>query len=227
MPRNGIVRLYLSSYRLGNHADRLLELLRGGPSASVIMNGMDGSPPSTRRKLFERTRGDLAALGLKVRELDLRKHFKASDGLARELEGSDLIWANGGNAFTLNMAMRQSGFAQTLKEWLASDDIVYAGYSAGAVVAGNTLRGIELVDSAEPEQAVPPGYRSEILWDGLGLVDYGIVPHYRSDHWESERIEEVVRYCTAEGIPFRAIRDGEVILVDGDSEEFLAPDGRM
>lgn len=195
--------------------------MRGGSDARVIMNGMDGSPPSTRRDLFERTRSDLAELGLDVRELDLRKYFGSSDGLTRDIEDCDLVWANGGNAFTLNMAMRQSGFAATLKEWLKADEIAYAGYSAGAVVAGKTLCGIELVDSAEPEQAAPVGYRPEISWDGLGLVDYAIVPHYRSDHWESDKIEEVVRYCAAEGIPHRPLRDGEVILVDGDSEEYL------
>ena len=218
---NGIVRLYLSSYRIGNHGDRLVRLIRGGSSAFVIMNGMDGASSSTRRDMFERTRGDLLELGLEARELDLRKYFESSEGLARDMEGCDLVWANGGNAFTLNMAMRQSGFAEKLKDWLQADEIMYAGYSAGAVVAGNSLRGIELVDSAEPEQAAPAGYRPEISWDGLGLVDYTIVPHYRSDHWESRKIEEVVRYCAAAGIAHRPIRDGEVIVVDGDSEEYL------
>lgn len=216
------MRLYLSSYRIGNYGDRLLGLMRGGTRACVIMNGMDGSPRSTRQDLFERTRRDLSTLGLEVRELDLRKYFGADDdGLARELERCDLVWANGGNAFTLNMAMRQSGFVQRLKEWLRTDRIAYAGYSAGAVVAGNTLRGFDLVDSAVPERAAPAGYRPEVSWEGLGLVEYAIVPHYRSDHREAEQIEEVVRYCAAEGIPHRTIRDGEVILVEGDSEEYL------
>ena len=215
------MRLYLSSYRIGQHRDRLVGLIGSGSRALVIMNAMDGAPPSSRLALFERTRDDLLELRVEVRELDLRKYFESPEGLAPDLEGCDLVWASGGNAFTLNMAMRQSGFAGKLGKLLEADKIVYAGYSAGAVVAGSTLRGIELVDSADPERAAPAGYRPEISWEGLGLVDYAIIPHYRSDHWESEGIEDVVRYCAAQGIPHRPMRDGEVILVEGDSEEYL------
>lgn len=215
------MRLYLSSYRIGNHGDRLLELLPDGARAFVIGNGLDGARASTRETVLGRTFSDLAELGIEARELDLRESFNDSLGLDHLVQEADLVWACGGNAFTLAMAMDQSGFAGRLREWLDADRIVYAGYSAGAVVAGSTLRGIELVDSADPQEAVPLGYRPDILWTGLGLVPYAVVPHYRSDHWESEKIEAVVRLCVAEGIPHRTMRDGEVILIDGDTEEFL------
>ncbi len=217
------MRLYLSSHRIGSHGDRLLELLQDGTRALVIVNGLDGARASTRDSVRERTIGDLAALGVDADELDLRDFFDDSrtlDGIVQEI---DLVWACGGNAFTLTMAMHQSGFATRLAKWLEDDRIAYGGYSAGAVVAGNTLHGIDLVDSADPEQAVPPGYRTDILWSGLGLVPYAIVPHYRSDHWESEKIEAVARYCRDEGIPHRTLRDGEVIVVDGAAEEFFTP----
>lgn len=215
------MRLYLSSYRIGDHGRRLRELVQAQLRACVIMNGMDGSGASQRGELFERTAGDLSELGFDVTELDLRDYFGSSAEVGRGLEEFDLIWANGGNAFTLNMAMRQSGFAAELKSLLLADELVYGGYSAGAVVAGNTLRGIELVDSADPAEAVPPGYRSEISWEGLRLVDYAVVPHYRSDHWESEKIERVVGFYMEEEIPHRALRDGEVILVDDRNHEHL------
>ena len=185
------------------------------------MNGMDGSAASTRTELFDRTAGELSELGFEVSELDLRDYFGSSRGVGRDLERFDLVWVNGGNAFTLNMAMRQSGFEAELKSLLEADALVYGGYSAGAVVAGNTLHGIELVDSADPAEAVPPGYRSEISWEGLRLVDYAVVPHYRSDHWESEKIEKVVEYYLEEEIPHRPLRDGEVILVNGRDHEHL------
>jgi dipeptidase E len=215
------MRLYLSSYRIGDHGQRLLELVDANRRASVIMNGMDGFVATKRAELFERTQRDLAELGFEVTELDLRAYFDSPEGLRRDLERFDLVWANGGNAFTLNMAMRQSGFAAELRDLLRADALVYGGYSAGAVVAGDTLRGIELIDPADPAEAVPPGYRADVSWQGLGLVEYAVVPHYRSDHWESERIEEVVRYYMEEEIPYRALRDGEVILVDGLSHEHL------
>lgn len=215
------MRLYLSSFRIGDHGERLLSLLRGGTRARVILNGLDGARTSTRDAVLSRTVDDLGQLGLDAREIDLRGFFGGSGDLDRHLQEADLIWTCGGNAFTLNMAMHQSGFAGWLREELDADRIVYAGYSAGAVVAGDTLHGIDLVDSAEPEKAVPLGYRPEILWTGLGLVPYAIIPHYRSDHPESEKIESVVRHCVSEGIPHRPMRDGEVILVDGAEGELL------
>lgn len=215
------MRLYLSSYRIGSHGDRLLELLPEWGRALVIANGLDGTRDSTRETVLGRTFSDLAELGLDARELDLRESFDDSSDLDPVVQEADLVWACGGNAFTLAMAMDQSGFTRRLREWLDADRIVYAGYSAGAVVAGSTLRGIQLVDSADPQEAVPPGYRADIIWTGLSLLPYAVIPHYRSDHWESEKVEAVVRHCVAEGIPHRTMRDGEVIFVDGDTQEFL------
>ena len=85
---------------------------------------------------------------------------------------------------------------------------VYAGYSAGAVVAGPTLKGIELVD---PIDEWPDDYpNKEVLWEGLGLIDFVIAPHYKSDHPESSKIDDVVDYLEKNNIPFRPLRDGEV-----------------
>ena len=52
----------------------------------------------------------------------------------------------------------------------------------------------------------------EPTWEGLGLLEYSIAPHYRSDHPESEAIETVVAYFEQHGIPYRALRDGEAII---------------
>jgi dipeptidase E len=48
----------------------------------------------------------------------------------------------------------------------------------------------------------------------LGLVDFSIAPHYRSDHAESAAIENVVAYFVENGMPYRAVRDGEAIVID-------------
>ena len=92
-----------------------------------------------------------------------------------------------------------------------SDEVVYAGYSAGAVVAGPSLVGIDLVD--DPTE-VPEGYMPEPLWDGLGFVDYTIAPHYKSDHPESAMVDDVVAYLQEHRLDCRPLRDGEVIIVD-------------
>ena len=113
------------------------------------------------------------------------------------------------NAFVLRRAMKQSGFDDVITGMLERDEIVYGGFSAGAVVATPTLRGIELMDDPA---AVPAGYDPEVVWDGLGLIDYSIVPHFRSPHVESAAAERAVRHMMGRGMRYRALRDGEVIV---------------
>lgn len=202
-------------------ADRLVDLVGRKARVLAIMNALDGLPRAKREALEVRSATDFAEIGLQIRELDLRRYFNSPSALVDDLREADLVWASGGNAFTLMMAMTQSGFREVIADLLSRDAVAYGGYSAGAVVAGPTLRGIDLVDSADPVDAAPPGYGKRIQWDGLGLVDYAIAPHFRSGHWESEAIDAVVRYFVEHDIPHRVLRDGEVILVSGDSETVL------
>ena len=51
----------------------------------------------------------------------------------------------GGNSFLLLRAMKQSGFDKLIVPLVENDILVYAGFSAGAVLATPTLHGIELV----------------------------------------------------------------------------------
>jgi dipeptidase E len=74
------------------------------------------------------------------------------------------------------------------------------------------LTGIELIDDP---LAVPPGYDPETVWEGLGLVDFTIVPHCRSAHPESAAAEAAARHLAARRLPFRALRDGEVVVWTG------------
>jgi dipeptidase E len=215
------VRLYLSSFRLGKHAHRIAELLgRAKPRVLAIMNALDTLPEEKRHGLYRRLCEDFASIGIQPQELDLRAYFTDAT-IDRALAGCDLIWTNGGNAFTLRAAMRRSGFDRAVKALLGADAVVYGGHSAGAVVATPSLKGIELVDTADPTEALPPGYGPDLVWEGLGLVPYAIVPHYRSDHVESEKMERVVEYFEHRRLPFRALHDGEAILVNGNEEILL------
>lgn len=106
-------------------------------------------------------------------------------------------------------AVRRSGFPEIIREMLAADSISYGGFSAGAVVATPTLRGIDLMD--DPAQ-LADGYPKEVVWEGMGLVDFSIFPHYRSDHPEAQAAEKAVAYMDANHLPYRALSDGEVFV---------------
>lgn len=105
--------------------------------------------------------------------------------------------------------MRQSGLDEILREHISDDEIVYGGFSAGACVVGPTLKGVDLVDDPN---VVPKGYEKEVIWDGVGLVDFSFAPHFQSYHPESEAMNKVVEFYKTNNMPFRALKDGEVII---------------
>lgn len=194
-------------------------LAAGGRRALVIANTCDLMPAPERRPRVEREIRALEGLGFQAEELDLRDHFGADvPGLKARLAAADLVWARGGNAFVLRRAMRQSGFDDLLRAALARDTLIYGGYSGGIAVLAPSLRGIEIVNDPA---AVPAGYDPAVIWDCLGLVPYHIAPHYKSAHFASPGIDKVVEYFIDHKMTFKALRDGEVLVVDGEREEIL------
>jgi dipeptidase E len=205
------VRLYLSSFRIGEHPERLLELLGSGRRALVIANAMDHAPPEARQESVQLELDALAELGLDTRELDLREYFGSPEGVAAALRDCNLVWLRGGEVFVLRYALAASGADKVLVELLHDDALVYAGYSAGPCCLGPSLRGFELVDDPA---AVGVAYGAEPIWEGLGILDYVIVPHVDSPgHPETERCNALAEHFRAEGVPHRTLRDGEAIVV--------------
>lgn len=225
------MRLYLSSYRIGDRAGSLLALLGGhamgnGRRAAIIENALDGISTAARqihRSEVHDPVVELAALGIAGTPLDLRHYFGRTEALRAALSAYDMVWVVGGNAFVLRRAMKQSGFDDVITGMLERDEIVYGGYSAGAVVAAPSLEGIHLMD--DPDD-VPPGYDPETVWDGLGLIDHAIVPHYRSPHPETAAADRAVRHLVGRGLRYRALRDGEAIVWTED-RQLAAPERRI
>jgi dipeptidase E len=208
------MRLYLSSFRLGDHPEHLVALVGAdGRRSVVIANAMDDAPPDVRRAGVELELAALADLGLGAAELDLRDYFNDQQRLRQDLAGVSVAWLRGGNTFMLRYALYRSGADTAFRELLAANALVYAGYSAGACVLSPSLQGLELVDDAD---AVTRAYGSQPLRDGLALLHEAFVPHYRSPgHPETAAIERVVTRYRAEGIAYRTLRDGQALLVNG------------
>jgi dipeptidase E len=213
------MRLYLSSFRNGNRPESLIELLGDGRRTAVIFNAVDFKSQTDRAADYVAEAERLKSIGLEPTEIDLRQYFGKPAGLKEKLSGFDLIWVRGGNVFVLRRAFKQSGADKAIADLLASDAIVYGGYSAGVDILQPHLHGIELVD---PPDVVPEGYDKEIIWDCLGILPYCVAPHYKSDHPESADVDKVVAYYIENHIPFIALRDGETIVINGNDEEVVS-----
>ena len=215
------MRLYLSSYRYGTATDRLLALVPAGARVAVVSNALDLIPDESRRSYARNVHdplADLAEMGFAPFDLDLRRWFGDAAGLERELQDVGMVWAVGGNTFLLRRAMAQSSLDAILKRRLAEDSLAYGGWSAGACVAGPTLRGVDLMD--EPDE-VAEGYDPAPIYDGLGLVDFVIVPHFASEHPEADAARLSAAWLTDQGIAHRTLRDGQAIVRAGDKLEVV------
>lgn len=169
----------------------------------MIFNACDVFEDRTR--VWNREADDMRSLGFEPEELDLREYFGNPHGLRSRLEKCALVWVVGGNAFVLARAMTAAGFAGAM-----APEVVYAGYSAGACVTGPDLEGIRLMD--EPD-ALPEGYSQSVPPKTLGWVPWRVVPHWRSDHPEAPAAEQAVRHLEAAGLDYRALKDGEAIVI--------------
>ncbi len=203
------MRLYLSSFRLGRHYEHLLRLAGKGCRTALVPNATEHMPVQDRWAGLRRDRSELEAAGLAVELLDLRQ-----PGAVDSLAGFDVVWVRGGNVFVLRKTLADTGADVVLVDLLQRDAIVYGGYSAGPCVLGPDLTCLAAVDDLAAVD--------EPVTDGLGLLDRPFVPHVRSpEHPESSACDAIAARLQARGEQHWALRDGQVLLVDGDEVTVL------
>lgn len=193
------MRIYLSSYRFGRSANALQHL---GGRALIVMNALDEY--EQRAHSWDREVEDLARLGYRSEELDLREYWGATTGpLEGRLHAADLIWVVGGNAFVLARAATAAGLAAALS---ASPKLTYAGYSAGACLSSIDLHGIDLMDD---ERTRPLTYRVDMPARTLQLTSTRIVPHAGTDEAQA-----AAAYLRGRGLDFCELADGDDMLIN-------------
>ncbi len=206
------MKLYLSSYRIPTADD--VKTLFGKPLAKVslalIPNAKDYYADRARNVKIADTINDLETVGFKyIQVLDLREIADKSAS-PTIFENFDAVFMAGGNTFCLMHEVERSGL-QSILPGLIANGLLYIGESAGAVIAGPTLKGTELADN--------PEFSERILWDGLGLVQKAILPHadnatYAVGIGAAEKMLEVDHEVIL-------LNDNQAYVVDGESTRIV------
>jgi dipeptidase E len=212
------MRLFLSSQNLGNYPGVLLELLGNNKKLAFSENAKDDWLPDDRRKKLHEHREQFEKVGFDFTELDMRDFFDKTIELRTFLQDFGGIWLSGGNTFALRIAMQKSGLDTFLSGWVKQDKIVFGGSSAGSIIATPTLRGADW--ETDIENAKKMYGKDSLIWEGLNLVSYHFVPHVGSG-WAAAETERMVDFMMENNLPYKALEDGQVILVNGLQEEFL------
>lgn len=210
------MRLFLSSYRAGNYQNELVNLFGRGAKVALITNPKDYKTELEYKESVTEVVDFLKNLGFKVTKIDLRKYFEKVNFTKEDLKTFQAIWMPGGNTFVLRRALKYSGADKIIREMVGKDEIIYGGESAGAILPTPTLTGVQFGDDLN---VVPAGYQKEVIWEGLNLIPYHVVPHYQSE-WEGA--EDMIKALKKKKHTYRTITNDQAIIIDGDREEFLA-----
>ena len=196
-------------------ADELFRLVgrdRSSINVALLPNAKDyyaSRAQNYKIREIVRYQNELGLFNIDV--VDLR-NYRDSAFLYKKLREYDLVWAVGGNTFCLRQEMKRSGFDEVIRE-LLSNGVVYGGDSAGAVVAGTSLRGIESVDI--------PEFTEEVIQSGLELVPHVLLPHADNDYFadtsnETRRVNQ--------GQDIIQINDNQAVIFEGESMRRVTAD---
>lgn len=205
---------YLSSYLLGNQRDYLKKQALKYSKIAYIPNSKDihGLDINRFKKSNQYNIQELTKLRFTVETLDLKDYFNKQDKLLLDLNNFNGVFVRGGNVFALRQAMKLSGMDKILIDFhKTKKDFFYFGYSAGICVLAPSLKGAEIVDPIDNSLHLT---QTGLLWEGLGILDYTFVVHYKSDHPESKDADKELDYYIKNKVLFKALRDGEVLIQD-------------
>lgn len=207
------MKFYLSSYKFGNDYNKILNMLKKDAKIGHINNSRDwlGVNENNKQKALFEEMNFLENLGFRCEHLDLKEYFGKENLLREKLQKLDGIWVCGGNTFVLRQAMRLSGFDNIFNELKTNKDFFWGGYSAGICILCDSLKYINQVDDSNN---FPYKEMQQSIFEGLGIFEFGLLPHYKSDHEESEMIEKEVEICIKNKWPFKTLIDGEVLIIE-------------
>ena len=214
------MRLFLASENFGVHEKELLELVGPGRRALIITSARDYYSPERRLAKVSEEMTVFKSAGFEAEELSLKEYFGKQDALAERIKAykPDIIFAIGGSVFLLVAAYKLSGFDKIVLEALKNDEYVYGGYSAGAMVAGKTMKYYD-------HGHLNPGQTQEIygveaVFDGLGLIDQFIIAHADvPEHVETTKL--YIDRLKSDGEEAILLNQSAVLIIDGEKQMLL------
>lgn len=201
-PKLFLYSLALSPVQAG-HLTRLIGKAPEDITFALIENAADVIPNSN--EWLGGFRNMLESNGYQLERFDLRDWKNQKDNLRQQLLSKDVIWLGGGNTFYLRWILKDTGVDKVIQDFVRKGK-VYAGWSAGAVVAGPTLKYFESMDDTEQSP--------EMIFEGMHLTNTVVVPHLDNKEFAEDALIANSNLLH-DGYQTITLRDNQVLLIDG------------
>jgi dipeptidase E len=207
-------KLFLYSLAInGRQATALTNLVGKEPDQinfALIENAADIVPNS--KEWLWGFREMLRSNGYQLEPLDLRRWRNKRDDLQAKLADKDVIWIGGGHTYYLRWILRHTGADVMITE-LVKQGKVFAGWSAGAIVAGPTTQYFDAMGD-DPEES------PEVIMEGLRLTDVVVVPHLNNKDFSDDAIQ-TNRLLEEAGYHTQMLTDNQVLVIDGGEQKII------
>ncbi len=144
--------------------------------------------------------------------------------VASDLQGYDVIFVGGGNAFYLSYWMQKSGLFDALPELLKSK--VYAGISAGSMITSRSLclssQAVKNKQAFQKKDYDALGPKGESSGTTLGLVDIVFRPHLNRRVFSLDNLSSLKKYTQHIDYPVYALDDNSALQVVGNRIEVVS-----
>lgn len=207
------MKLLLTSAGLSNNSIvKAIEILLGKPAKGVKLAFVPtaANVESGDKSWMIEDLNNFQKAGFQVDIVDISAVSK--DVWLPRLQGVEVLFLGGGSTFHLMHWVKQSGLQDELPSLLKTR--IYAGISAGSCIAGPTI--YNSVQNLFGEK-----YELEIK-DGLGLVNFQIIPHLNSPYFEKIRVENLEEASKALKESVYAIDDNSAVLVDNENIDVIS-----
>jgi dipeptidase E len=147
--------------------------------------------------------------GYRIEVIDLRTWMNDKPALQEKLRSKDVLWLGGGHTYYLRWILKESGADEIIKE-LVKQGKVYAGWSAGAVMAGPTTLYFDAMGD-NPDDA------PEYITEALQLTEMVIVPHMNNPDF-AEGAAKTNEQLIKAGFKTYTLKDDEVLVIKGEEK---------